>query len=128
MKPDKCASGSAEEKAVGKITGGTATYTKKGETFTAFVCVSKTGALSLAPKTKATFESPATKRCLRAAFADRDQNQFYLFTVPSCLGSRPFCWIRRRPLLSQAVSRPGQPPAQERPVVKDIDGGVNWIP
>ena len=53
--PNKCASGSAEEKAVGKITGGTATYTKKGETFTAFVCVASTGALSLAPGTKATF-------------------------------------------------------------------------
>ena len=53
--PNKCASGSSEDKAVGKVTGGTATYTKKGETFTAFVCVSSTGALSLAPGTKATF-------------------------------------------------------------------------
>ena len=47
--------GSAEEKAVGKITGGTATYTKAGETFRATVCVSPAGALSLAPGTKATF-------------------------------------------------------------------------
>jgi hypothetical protein len=47
--------GSAEEKAVGKITGGTATYTKKGETFTATVCVSPAGAITLAPGTKATF-------------------------------------------------------------------------
>ena len=53
--PNKCAAGSSEVKAVGKVTGGTATYTKKGETFTAFVCVSSTGALSLAPGTKATF-------------------------------------------------------------------------
>jgi len=47
--------GSLEEKAVGKITGGTATYTKAGTYFRATVCVSPTGALSLAPGTKATF-------------------------------------------------------------------------
>ena len=47
--------GSSEEKAVGKITGGTATYTKAGETFRATVCISPAGALSLAPGTKATF-------------------------------------------------------------------------
>lgn len=47
--------GSSEEKAVGAITGGTATYTKKGTTFRATVCISPAGALSLAPGTKATF-------------------------------------------------------------------------
>ena len=47
--------GSAEETATGAITGGTATYTKKGTTFTATVCISPAGALSLAPGTKATF-------------------------------------------------------------------------
>ena len=51
--PNKCASGSSEDKAVGKVTGGTANYTRKGETSTAFVCVSSTGVISLA--TKATF-------------------------------------------------------------------------
>jgi hypothetical protein len=55
VSPDKCAKGSTEEKATGKVTGGTATYTKKGETFTASICISKAGALSLAPGTKATF-------------------------------------------------------------------------
>src|ERR1700692_512825 len=42
VSPNTCAAGSLEEKAVGKITGGTATYTKAGETFTAKVCVSST--------------------------------------------------------------------------------------
>ena len=53
--PNTCASGSSEIKAVGKITGGTATYTKAGTTFTAYVCVTSAGALSLAPGKKATF-------------------------------------------------------------------------
>jgi hypothetical protein len=50
---NKCGTGYTEEKATGKITGGTATYTKKGETFTAYVCIGKE--LKLAPGTKATF-------------------------------------------------------------------------
>ena len=53
--PANCAvAGSTEEKAVGAITGGTATYTKKGAKFTASVCLSPSGALSLAKGTKAT--------------------------------------------------------------------------
>ena len=51
--PNKCVgSGNTEDKAVGKITGGTATYTPKGQSFTAYVCF-KT--VTLAPGTKATF-------------------------------------------------------------------------
>jgi hypothetical protein len=51
--PNKCTgSGNTEEKAVGKITGGTATYTPKGQSFTAYVC---TKTITLAPGTKATF-------------------------------------------------------------------------
>ncbi len=51
--PNKCTgSGNTEEKAVGKITGGTATYTPHGQSFTAYVC---TKTITLAPGTKATF-------------------------------------------------------------------------
>jgi hypothetical protein len=50
---NKCGKGYSEEKATGKITGGTSTYTKKGETFTAYVCVG--AELKLAPGTRATF-------------------------------------------------------------------------
>ena len=50
---NKCGSGYTEEKATGKITGGSSTYTKKGETFTAYVCVG--AKLKLAPGTRATF-------------------------------------------------------------------------
>ena len=50
---NKCGKGYTEEKASGKITGGTSTYTKKGETFTAYVCVG--AELKLAPGTRATF-------------------------------------------------------------------------
>ena len=53
--PNCTVAGSSEEKAVGAITGGTATYTKKGTTFRASVCISPSGALSLAKGTKATF-------------------------------------------------------------------------
>ena len=53
VKPNKCTgTGNTEEKAVGKITGGTATYTPKGQSFTAYVC---TKTITLAPGTKATF-------------------------------------------------------------------------
>jgi hypothetical protein len=53
VKPDKCSgTGNTEEKAVGKIKGGTATYTPTGQSFTAYVCL-KT--ITLAPGTKATF-------------------------------------------------------------------------
>jgi hypothetical protein len=53
--PHCTVAGSTEDHAVGAITGGTATYTKKGEKFTANVCISPAGALSLAIGTKATF-------------------------------------------------------------------------
>ena len=47
-----CASGSTKEVATGTVTGGTATYTKKGDVFSATVCLAKSGAVSILKGTK----------------------------------------------------------------------------
>jgi hypothetical protein len=46
-----CPAGSSEYVANGTVTGGTATYTAKGQIVSAKVCLSSTGSLSLVPKT-----------------------------------------------------------------------------
>lgn len=46
-----CALGSNEYDLTGTVTGGTATYTKKGDTVKGRACLSATGALSLVPGT-----------------------------------------------------------------------------
>jgi len=50
--PDKCAVGGTEYSYSGSVSGGTATYTKKGDVVTAKVCVTKLLAVSLLPGTK----------------------------------------------------------------------------
>ena len=49
-----CAIGSTEYDLSGTVTGGTATYTKKGDTVKGRACLSATGALSLVPGTSLT--------------------------------------------------------------------------
>lgn len=44
-----CPTGDTEYVANGKVTGGTSSYTKKGQTFSAEVCVAKNDAISLVP-------------------------------------------------------------------------------
>ena len=48
-----CPAGSTEYVAAGTVTGGTATYTAKGQAVSVKVCASSTGSLSLVPGTKA---------------------------------------------------------------------------
>ncbi len=49
-----CALGSTEYDLAGSVTGGTATYTRKGDTVKGRACLSATGALSLVPGTSLT--------------------------------------------------------------------------
>lgn len=49
----RCASGSTEEDAVGTVTGGTAVVTKVGDVFSADVCITAKGKITLVSGTKA---------------------------------------------------------------------------
>jgi hypothetical protein len=47
-----CPKGDTEDTATGSVTGGTAANTKKGDTFSASVCITKTGAISILKNSK----------------------------------------------------------------------------
>ncbi len=51
VSPNKCPVGSTEYKVTSKVTGGTATYTKKGDAVSGLICLSSTGNVSLLPGT-----------------------------------------------------------------------------
>ena len=51
VSPNKCPVGSTEYKVTSKVTGGTATYTKKGDAVSGLICLSGTGHISLLPGT-----------------------------------------------------------------------------
>lgn len=52
LKGTACPKGDTEDTATGLVTGGTAANTKKGDTFSASVCITKAGAISLLKNTK----------------------------------------------------------------------------
>jgi hypothetical protein len=52
-KKNRCTKGATEYDAKGKVTGGTASYTKTGDKVVVDVCVASSGAVTLVPGTKA---------------------------------------------------------------------------